>query len=152
MTATDVDRAWLEQAIELSRRCPPSTTAFSVGAIVVGADGAELARGYSREVDEHVHAEEAALARLDADDPRLIAATIYSSLEPCSQRKSRPRTCTQLILAVGLARVVFAWREPATFVADARGAELLAQAGVWVVEVPELAAAVRKVNGHLPTA
>lgn len=149
MTATDTDRAWLEQAIDLSRQCPPSTTAFSVGAILVDADDAELARGYSREVDEHVHAEEAALGKLDADVRRLEGATIYSSLEPCSRRKSRPRTCTQLILAAGLARVVFAWREPATFVADARGAELLAQAGVEVVEVPELAEAVREVNGHL---
>ena len=143
------DHGWLRRAIELSRRCPPSGTAFSVGAIVVSDDGAELATGYSRETDDRVHAEEAALAKLDPDDERLAGATIYSSLEPCSARKSRPRTCTQLILAAGLARVVFAWREPATFVADARGAEILAAAGVTVVELTELADAVRAVNRHL---
>ncbi|HWE88852.1 MAG TPA: dCMP deaminase [Pseudonocardiaceae bacterium] len=146
----DADHRWLRRAIELSRRCPPSDTAFSVGAIVVSADGSELATGYSREGDDRVHAEEAALTKLDPDDPRLLGATIYSSLEPCSARKSRPRTCTQLILAAGLAKVVFAWREPAVFVADARGAEILADAGLTVVELTDLADAVRDVNRHLP--
>ena len=64
-------------------------------------------------------------------------------MEPCSTRASRPRSCTQLILAAGITRVVFAWREPSIFV-DGRGAELLAAAGVEVVEVPELADAARE--------
>ena len=144
----EVDRLWLARAIELSRRCPPSTTAFAVGAIVVAADGEELARGYSRESGGTEHAEEAALAKLDAADPRLRGATIYSSLEPCSRRASRPRTCTDLIRAAGIPRVVFALREPPTFV-DGRGAELLAAGGVEVVEIPELAGAVREVNRDL---
>jgi diaminohydroxyphosphoribosylaminopyrimidine deaminase/5-amino-6-(5-phosphoribosylamino)uracil reductase len=143
------DRGWLRRAIELSRRCPPSDTAFSVGAIVVSAAGGEIASGYSREADGRVHAEEAALAKITPDDSRLAGATIYSSLEPCSARRSRPRSCTQLILAAGLARVVFAWREPAVFVADARGAELLAGAGLVVVELTDLAGGVRDVNRHL---
>jgi diaminohydroxyphosphoribosylaminopyrimidine deaminase/5-amino-6-(5-phosphoribosylamino)uracil reductase len=29
--ATGADRGWLGEAIELSRRCPPSATAFAVG-------------------------------------------------------------------------------------------------------------------------
>nr|MDT0666433.1 dCMP deaminase [Micromonospora sp. DSM 115978] len=78
----------------------------------------------------------------------LTGVTIYSSLEPCSARASRPRTCTELILAAGIRRVVFAWREPAVFV-DCHGAELLAAGGVEVVELPELAAVVRTVNAHL---
>ena len=36
------DHQWLAEAIELSRRCPPSASAFSVGAILVAADGAVL--------------------------------------------------------------------------------------------------------------
>lgn len=43
------DRHWLALACELAELCPPSDTAFSVGAVVVAADGSELARGYSRE-------------------------------------------------------------------------------------------------------
>ncbi len=66
---TEADRGWLSQAIELSRRCPPSATAFAVGAVVVAADGSLLATGYSREGSPHDHAEEAALAKLDPAGP-----------------------------------------------------------------------------------
>ncbi len=64
------DHHWLALACELAERCPPSRTAFSVGAVVVAADGTELARGFSREGDDPVvHAEEAALAKTDPMDP-----------------------------------------------------------------------------------
>lgn len=148
MTAA-ADRRWMERALELASRCPPSTTAYSVGAVIVGADGQELASGYSRDLDSHAHAEESAIAALAAGDPRLPAATIYSSLEPCSERASKPRSCTELIMAAGIGRVVFAWREPGLFVADCQGYELLSQAGVEVTELPELAGRVQEINAHL---
>lgn len=144
---SEADRRWLEQAIELSQQCPPSKTAFSVGAIIVSADGDVIATGYSREGDPHDHAEETALTKVSGD-PRLSSATIYSSLEPCSKRSSHPLTCTQLILAAGIPRVVLAWREPSVFV-DCEGAELLRAAGCEVIEIPDLAPAVRAVNAHL---
>lgn len=144
----DADRRWLRQAIELARSCPPSTTAFSVGAVIVDAEGELMATGFSREADPLDHAEEAALAKVAPDDPRLAAATLYSSLEPCGARASRPRTCTGLILAAGIPRVVFAWREPSLFV-EGQGVELLQAAGVDVVELPDLADAARAVNAHL---
>jgi diaminohydroxyphosphoribosylaminopyrimidine deaminase / 5-amino-6-(5-phosphoribosylamino)uracil reductase len=195
---SSTDRRWMELAIELSRLCPPSESAYSVGAVIVDGDGdgdgRELARGYSREDDPHVHAEESALGKLgtlpdgdprradgglrradsglrradgdlrraDGDlrradsglrradgDLRLQGATLYSTLEPCSQRLSRPRTCTDLILAAGIGRVVIAWREPSLFVADCRGSELLTEAGVTVVELADLARQARAVNAHL---
>jgi pyrimidine deaminase RibD-like protein len=137
-------------AVSLAWQCPPSDTAFSVGAVIVDADGAELSRGFSREGgDPEVHAEEAALGKLSPGDPRLAGATIYSTLEPCSQRKSRPRTCTELIIAAGLRRVVIAWREPALFVADCQGYELLSGAGLTVAELPEFATAAAAPNRHL---
>src|SRR5271154_3631228 len=136
-------------AIELAWQCPPSQTAYSVGAVIVDANGGELSRGFSREDDPVVHAEESALGKLSATDPRLAGATIYSTLEPCSQRKSRPRTCTQLIIAAGLRRVVIGWREPALFVADCPGDELLAEAGLEVAELPALAALAAAPNRHL---
>nr|WP_262844076.1 deaminase [Sphaerisporangium corydalis] len=142
------DRRWLGESIELSRRCPVSATAFAVGAIVVDAGGQVMATGYSREDDPHDHAEEAALAKIAPGDPRLATATIYSSLEPCTTRASRPRGCTELILDAGLRRVVFAWREPDRF-ADCTGAETLRQAGVEVVELPDLGPQVREINAHL---
>jgi len=143
--ATAADLGWLAQAIELSRRCPPSPSAYSVGAVVVAADGTVLATGYSRETGPRVHAEEAALARIGPADPRLAGATLYSSLEPCRVRASQPTPCAELIIAAGLRRVVIAWLEPPVF-APGGGAALLREAGITVVEVPGLAAEARAVN------
>jgi 5-amino-6-(5-phosphoribosylamino)uracil reductase len=142
------DKRFLRAAIELSRRCPPSDRAFSVGAIIVAADGEIMATGFSREQDPQDHAEEAALHKLEPDDRRLGSATIYSSLVPCGERASRPVTCVQHILAAGIPRVVFAWREPPIFT-EGRGAEQLRAAGITVIEIPGLAAAASAVNARL---
>lgn len=142
------DTHWLERAVELSRSCPPSTTAFSVGAVVVSAEGRVMGEGYSRRDDPHDHAEEVALRGIDPDTPELTGATMYTSLEPCSARASRPRSCSALILTTPIPRVVLAWREPALFV-DCDGAERLTTAGRTVVERPDLADHVREVNAHL---
>jgi diaminohydroxyphosphoribosylaminopyrimidine deaminase / 5-amino-6-(5-phosphoribosylamino)uracil reductase len=146
--ATGADRRQLLAAIELSRRCPPSASAYSVGAIIVGSDGVLLSTGYSREVDDHVHAEESALAKLDVPLLDLSGASLYSSMEPCSVRRSRRRTCTQLVLEAGIGRVVYALREPPHFV-DGHGDELLRAAGVDVVEISDLGALVRDVNADV---
>ena len=155
--ATETDRYWLARAIELSRRCPPSRSAFAVGAVIVAADGSVLATGYSREGSPHDHAEEAALAKLAVagsglalggvagSELTLPGATLYSSLEPCASRASRPRPCAELIIEAGLCRVVIAWLEPPVFAAGG-GAGLLSTAGITVVEIPGLAAEARAVN------
>ena len=143
--ASAADRAWLARAIDLSRRCPPSRTAYAVGAIIVAADGTVLATGYTRETSPHDHAEEAALAKLGPADTGLGGATLYSSLEPCRFRASRPRPCAELIIEVGLRRVAIAWLEPPLLAAGG-GAALLRAAGVTVVEIPGLAARARAVN------
>jgi diaminohydroxyphosphoribosylaminopyrimidine deaminase/5-amino-6-(5-phosphoribosylamino)uracil reductase len=155
----EADRHWLAEAIELSRRCSPSATAFSVGALLVAADGGVLSTGYSRELDPADHAEEVALAKLGLPGPasqalseaaraQLAGASLYSSLEPCAARASRPMPCAELIIASGIGRVVMAWREPPIFVPGG-GAVRLRRAGVAVGVVPELAAAARAVNAHL---
>jgi 5-amino-6-(5-phosphoribosylamino)uracil reductase len=149
--AVAADHHWLALACELAAQCPPSDTAFSVGAVVVAADGTELARGHSREGgDPVVHAEEAALAKTDPADPRLAGATVYSSLEPCARRASRPAPCARLILDAGVRRVVTAWREPDTFVAGADGGGVLATAGAEVVVLPEHEERAKAPNRHLP--
>ncbi|WP_326552632.1 dCMP deaminase [Micromonospora sp. NBC_01813] len=149
--ASDVDRHWLHQAIDLSRRCPPTDVGYAVGAIVVAADGSSpLATGYSRDDGSRVHAEESALRKLGwpcghPAGPELATTTMYSSLEPCSVRLSSSTTCVQIILAAGIRRVVFALLEPPLFV-DCQGAELLRDAGVDVVHLPELGELVIDVN------
>ena len=72
MAGEDDDERWMRLAVELAWLCPPSETAYSVGAVIVGADGTEVSRGYSREGgDPLMHAEESALGKLAAGDPRL---------------------------------------------------------------------------------
>ncbi|SOD58251.1 diaminohydroxyphosphoribosylaminopyrimidine deaminase [Streptomyces zhaozhouensis] len=141
-------RRRLRETLELARRSPPSPTAFAVGAVIVAADGTRMATGYSRETHPTDHAEEAALAKLAADDPRLVGAVLYSSLEPCGQRASRPTTCAELIIAAGIPTVVYAWREPPLFV-TAAGDHRLRAAGVTVLEEPALAAEAREINRAL---
>ena len=141
------DLHWLREAIELSRRCPPSQSAFCVGAVLVSGAGQVLATGYSRELDPKDHAEEVVLAKA-AGDPLLTGATLYSSLEPCLARASRPRSCVQLIVAAGIPRVVIAWLEPPLF-EPGGGAVELRRAGITVDEIPWLAELARSVNAHL---
>jgi pyrimidine deaminase RibD-like protein len=107
-----------------------------------------IASGYSRQSDPHEHAEEAALRQATGaglSSATLGSATLYSSLEPCLRRVSRPVPCAGLILASGIRRVVIAWREPPVF-QPGGGAEWLADRGVEVVELSELAASARAVN------
>lgn len=155
----EADRYWLRQTIELSRRCPPSPTAFSVGALLVGADGSVLSAGFSRECSPADHAEEVALAKIGlpgragpvavpAVRSQVGGATLYSTLEPCAARASRPVPCANLIIASGVSRVVIAWYEPPIFVPGG-GAGRLRKAGVDVVALPELAPEARAVNAHL---
>jgi diaminohydroxyphosphoribosylaminopyrimidine deaminase/5-amino-6-(5-phosphoribosylamino)uracil reductase len=159
LSAADV--SLLGEAIELSRRCPVSRRAYSVGAVLAGPDGTVIATGYSRESDPADHAEEVALAKAAehgwprAGDPEPgpgppapAAATLYSSLEPCLHRSSRPRPCAELILAAGLRRVVIAWLEPPVL-APGGGAAWLRERGIVVIEVPSLAGRARAVNAHL---
>jgi pyrimidine deaminase RibD-like protein len=143
---SDADRAFLAEAVELSRRCPPSESAFSVGAVLVSGAGAVLGTGFSREQDPHDHAEEGALRRAAGAD--LSGAVIYSSLEPCLRRLSRPRSCCQLIMDAGIRRVVLAWLEPPLFVPGG-GAAWLREQGITVTELPDLGPAARAVNAHL---
>src|SRR5260370_40215059 len=108
------DSRWLGAATEISRRCPPSPRAYSVGAVIVDSGGEVVAPGYSRERDAGHHAEEVALRKASAEPGaarRLAGATMYTSLQPCRVRASRPRTGTGPILAAGIRRGVFARRE-----------------------------------------
>lgn len=148
VSADDRDRALLRRAIELSHLCPPSATAFSVGCVIADRDREVIAEGYSRRDDPHDHAEETALRDLEPDDERLEGATLYSSLEPCGRRASRPRPCAELILGTPIPRIVYAWSEPSLFV-EATGAERLAVSGRTVVHVADLTGAATAANAHL---
>ncbi len=128
-------------------RCVPSRTSYCVGAVVELPDGRSFT-GYTHETSPTHHAEQEAIRKALDAGAELRGAAIYSSMEPCSQRKSEPESCTQLILRHGFARVVFALYEPDRFV-RCRGAQTLREAGVDVRVYPELAEGVRRANAHL---
>lgn len=142
----DYDRHRLQEAVELSRLSPKTPTNYAVGAVVVDHDGTLLATGYTGESGPRDHAEEVALAKLSGLD--LTRATIYSTLEPCTARRSRPGTCTNLILAAGIRRVVIALREPLLF-ADCHGVETLRDQGAEVIEIGDMGHLVREINSHV---
>jgi riboflavin biosynthesis pyrimidine reductase/pyrimidine deaminase RibD-like protein len=143
------DDRHLAEACVLTERCPPSASAFSVGCVVVADDGSVLGSGWSRRHDPLDHAEEGVLRDL-ADDPRLPGATLYSSLEPCGQRASRPDSCATLIERAGVARVVYAWREPPEFVAIPSGIEALERAGITTTHLPRWAPLARRTARSAP--
>lgn len=142
------DEQLLREAIAVSRSAPPSQEAFSVGSVIAAHDGTVLTTGYSRERGPHSHAEQVALEKAAELQLDLRDATLFTSLEPCSVRSSGLQDCAARILEAGIRRVVFAMHEPPVFV-EGHGAEVLASAGVEVVELGTDAAQVAQINAHL---
>jgi 5-amino-6-(5-phosphoribosylamino)uracil reductase len=141
---------WLAEAIELAGRCSSSRGAYSVGACLVAPDGQLIATGFSRELDERVHAEEAALLKASRQGCSVTGATLYSSMEPCSVRLSGRVSCADLIVRAGIRRVIYALDEPPVFVAG-QGRRRLEEVGVEVARVPGLAPHAAQANKHLLT-
>lgn len=137
----------LREAIHASSRCTPCATSYCVGAVVVTPDG-QTFEGYTHETSPTHHAEQEAIAKALAAKAELRGASIYSSMEPCSTRRSEPESCTELILRHGFAHVAFALYEPGCFVC-CRGAQRLREAGLDVRYYPSLAAEALAVNAHL---
>ncbi len=147
MNASDLDQKIMKKAVELSRKCPRSTTAFSVGCIITDAEGTILAEGYSREINDSIHAEEVALDKLPPATPT-DGLVLYSTMEPCSIRKSGKTACCTHIIARNIKRVVFGVREPATFV-DCKGIATLQDQGIEVIELPDFNEQILEINRHL---
>ena len=124
----------LKKSTQLSRNCPASDTAFSVGAIIETVDG-ERFTGYSRETDTINHAEEEAIEKALNKKKHLVGATLYCSLEPCSERASKELCCAQLVIQHKFARVFISEREDSTFVEDCQWVEMLQKAGIEVIEI-----------------
>ena len=142
------DAALLQRAVDLARNCTPCDTAFSVGAVIVSPEGVEISRGFSRETEARAHAEEVAIAKALAAGKSLTGATLYSSMEPCSQRVSGRQSCCQRIIDCGISRVVYCLDEPPIFVVG-QGVKLLRDAGIEVVRIESARDAVRAVNRHI---
>ena len=131
MTSThpnsEIDLAWMQQALELARRgtglCSPNPV---VGCVVLDRDGNLVGEGW-HEYDLRDHAEVVALA---SAGERAKGGTAYVTLEPCNHA-GRTGPCSHALVAAGVARVVAATVDPNPLVAG-QGIETLRSAGVTV--------------------
>ena len=135
-------------ALAEARKSIPVETAFCVGAVIVSSPthptspATVLATGYSRELPGNTHAEQCALDKINREGPAaddlLAGASIYTTMEPCSERLSGNVPCVQQILATQISSVYIGVEEPKDFV-ECEGTRLLREAGrqVFVVVDPE---------------
>lgn len=145
----DNDYALMRQAFNQALKCKNSGSAFSVGCVLTTLNRQVLTAGYSREFGEHWHAEEVAIAKADRDSQPLDQCILYSTLEPCGDRRSRPVSCAQLILNKNIRIVMFAEHEPAAFVDTPRGGEILMTKGVQVVKLEGFKKKFENQNKHI---
>ncbi|MFO1372476.1 MAG: tRNA adenosine(34) deaminase TadA [Candidatus Competibacteraceae bacterium] len=106
----DRDRYWMRQALVLAQ-CAAASGEVPVGAVLVLADE-RVGEGWNQPIGAHdptAHAEmvtlRAAAARLG--NYRLVASTLYVTLEPCPM-------CAGAIVHARVARVVFGAADPRT--------------------------------------
>lgn len=146
MTAAGTSTAAaMHRALELAALGPAGGPNPQVGCVILAPDGTVLAEGHHRGAGTS-HAEVDALSKLPSGGAR--GATAVVTLEPCNHA-GRTGPCAVALLEAGVARVVFALRDP--YGPASGGAERLAAAGVEVEE-GVLAAESAALNEHWITA
>ncbi|CAG8604152.1 10672_t:CDS:2 [Paraglomus brasilianum] len=152
-TSDPRDVEFMRLAIEQAKLSAPVPTAYCVGAVLINPQTFEtLATGYSRELPGNTHAEECCLIKLSSIDPSSISSfsslTIYTTMEPCSTRLSGKKSCTELIMASPIKRVVMGVAEPDRFV-KCEGVRMLMNEGIEVTIVPGVAEECLSINRHV---
>lgn len=145
MTPAD-DTRWMDAALAYARQGVGETRPNPSVAALVVKDGVLLGRGRTAP-GGRPHAERVAL---DAAGATARGATMIVTLEPCARRSQRVDavSCTDAIIAAGIARVVIGADDPSSF-AGGEGAARLRAAGI-AVETGVSAAAARRLNlGHI---
>jgi pyrimidine deaminase RibD-like protein len=106
------DRKFCRIAVDEAKKSIPENDGEPhpcVGAVIV-KDGKILATGFRGETGDGRHAEFCALKRIndDVDNVDLRGCTVYTTLEPCSNRKSPNKTaCATRLINAKVARVVY---------------------------------------------
>jgi len=127
--ASEDDLRWMRRAIALAARRVGFTGANpAVGCVIV--HGGRLVAEAATAEGGRPHAEEQALA---AAGQAARGAVAYVTLEPCGERSSGAPSCSELLVAAGVARVVVAC-EDASPKASRRGLDRLQEAGLEVEE------------------
>lgn len=115
----------MRRAIDLARAQLGRTGDNPAVGCVVARDGEVVGEGATGD-GGRPHGEEVALAAA-AEAAR--GATAYVTLEPCAERSAGGVSCTDRLIAAGVARVVVACADPSVF-AGGRGASRLQAAGI----------------------
>lgn len=128
MTDAD-DIRWMRRAISLAQpRVGLTGSNPAVGCVIV-KDGQLIAEAATAE-GGRPHAEEQAL---EIAGHAAWGATAYVTLEPCGERSSGAASCSELLIAASVARVVVACADPSPKAAR-RGLDVLVAAGLAVEE------------------
>ncbi len=109
MSATN-DKIWMQRALSLAEKGIGYTSPNPmVGCVIVSDDGNIIGEGYHERFG-HPHAEVNAVNSVD-DKDRLINATVYVTLEPCSHFGKTP-PCADMLAALPVSRIVIAMEDP----------------------------------------
>lgn len=146
---TELDLKMMREAMEISRSCPVSMGAYSVGSIIIDQNNEIISTGYSRETADNVHAEEVAINKAIGKGIDLKNMTIYATMEPCGLRLSGKKCCADRIIEAGMSRVVYGIDEPPFLVSDCKGIEKLTEKGIIVEQITELKEEIEDLNNHI---
>lgn len=127
MNSTDMDREYMQNALELAAKAVGRTNPNpAVGAVIV-KDGHVVGEGFHKKAGTP-HAEIHAL-NMAGENAR--GSTVYVTLEPCSHYGKTP-PCADALISAGVERVVIATQDPNPRVAG-RGIKKLKDAGIDIV-------------------
>jgi pyrimidine deaminase RibD-like protein len=110
------DIPFIEEAIKEAKRCPRDDPRIPRLAALLVRDGREIARVYRCELHPDEHAEYMLLRRKLQNPSHASGATLYVTLEPCSDRrfheKYDKKSCAEHIIESKISRVIIGTLDP----------------------------------------
>ncbi|MGH9521414.1 MAG: hypothetical protein ACRD3E_02645 [Terriglobales bacterium] len=140
------ERKFMERAIQAARMCKGNPDDPLVGAVAV-LHGKEVGIAYRGQFEAGEHAEYTLLEKHLANLP-LVGATIYTTLEPCTNRNPGKIPCVDRLIERKVGRVVIGLLDPNSIIRG-DGHLKLRKAGISVGKFPnELMSELEELNCH----